>query len=99
MGSSWGGKERGSKCWGQNEPWSFTCAHGVEVATPQAISVFSRVPVVGLSFPFDSELEEISIPWPLAVAAGLFWGLLLSRVLASALLTTSCLRQGHPQWW
>lgn len=39
---------------------------------------FSRVPVVGLSFPFDNDLEEISAwPWPLAVAAGLFWGLLL----------------------
>lgn len=43
---------------GPEEPWGVTCAHAGELATSQAILVFSRVPVVGSSFPFDGDLEE-----------------------------------------
>lgn len=68
---------------------------------PRSSQVFSRVPVVGLSFPLDNNQEEIPMPWPMAVTAGLFWDLHLPGFLPSDTfpeLTTSRLRQGHPQW-
>lgn len=43
---------------------SLNCAHRMEGATSRVISVFSRVPAVGPSFPFD-DLGETPAPWPL----------------------------------
>lgn len=38
---------------------------------PRSSQVFSRVPVVGLSFPLDNDREEIPTPSPTAVTSGL----------------------------
>lgn len=74
---------------------SFACVHRMEGHVLGHL--FSRVPVAGLSLPFDNDLGETLAPWPLLWQLGCMG--LLPGVLASASTFPKLATPCHPQWW